>query len=337
MYGAGAVGGVVGGLLHRAGHEVVLIARGEHYEAIANDGLRLETPEGTETLAIAVVDDPARAGLERPSVVLLGMKSQHTEPALQRLAAVAPAETPVVCMQNGVENERRVLRRFARTYALVVMSPTSHLTPGMVQAHSSPVAGLLDLGRYPAGVDDTAHELAAALRSATFRSEAIVDVMRWKYAKLITNLSNAVTALCGPQERGRELVRLARQEGETALRAAGVDFASAAEELARRGDDLNVLPTASGPWSGGSSWQSIARGTGSIESDFLSGEVVLIGRLTGVPTPVNDLLQRETNRLATTGAPPGTADPDQLLARALGPPTDGSAPRIDPRPPPPGE
>jgi len=317
VYGAGAIGGVVGGLLHRAGHEVVLIARGAHFEAIADAGLRLETPEGTETLRVRVFDDPAKAELERRSIVLLGMKSQHTEAALQRLAAVAPRDTAVVCMQNGVENERRSLRLFANTYGLVVMSPTSHLAPGVVQAHSAPITGLLDVGRYPSGVDDTAIELADALRSATFRSEALIDVMRWKYGKLITNLSNAVTALCGPGAAGSELVRHARNEGETTLRAAGIDFATPEEELARNGGDVKVLPTASGPWLGGSSWQSAARRTGSIESDFLSGEIVLLGRLIGVSTPVNELLQWESDRLAALRAAPGAADADELLARAL--------------------
>ena len=242
VYGAGAVGGVVGGMLHRAGHEVVLIARGDHHDAIAADGLTLEMPEGTEQLAIAVTDDPAGADLDRPSVVLLGMKSQHTEPALQRLAAVAPPQTPVVCMQNGVENERRALRLFANTYGMVVMSPTSHLRPGVVQAHSSPVSGLLDLGRYPTGSDDTAHELSAALKSATFGSLVLDDVMRWKYRKLLNNLVNAVDALCGPAAGGSELVRRARREGETVLSAAGIAFASREEDLARRRDDVRILP-----------------------------------------------------------------------------------------------
>jgi hypothetical protein len=45
IYGAGAIGGVIGGKLFQAGHEVVLIARGAHYDAVAARGLRLETPD----------------------------------------------------------------------------------------------------------------------------------------------------------------------------------------------------------------------------------------------------------------------------------------------------
>jgi 2-dehydropantoate 2-reductase len=66
---------------------------------------------------------------------------------------------------------------------------------------------------------------------------------------------------------------------------------------------------------GGSSWQSLARGTGSIEADLLNGEIVLLGRLHGVVTPVNELLQVVANELAASGAPPGSMSEDELRAR----------------------
>lgn len=316
VYGAGAVGGAVGGLLHRSGHEVVLIAKGAHYEALARRGLVLETPERTEALAVPVVDDPGKAELERASAVLLGMQSQDTEAALHRLAAVAPRDTPVVCMQNGVENERRALRRFPRVYSMAVVIRLSRLVAGVVQVHSAPVPGVLDVGRYPSGVDELAVRLASALRDATFRSEAMADVLRWKYAKLIWNLSNAATALCGPGASSSDLVRAAREEGVTVLRASGIDFASEEEER-RRQADVVKLPTESGQWRGGSSWQSVARRSGSIETDFLGGEIVLLGRLAGIRTPVNALLQWEASRLVESGDLPGREDPDELLQRAL--------------------
>ena len=66
---------------------------------------------------------------------------------------------------------------------------------------------------------------------------------------------------------------------------------------------------------GGSSWQSLARGLGSIETDYLTGEIVLLGRLHRVPTPVNDLLQRLANRMAAEGRPPGSVAAEDVLAR----------------------
>ena len=88
------------------------------------------------------------------------------------------------------------------------------------------------------------------------------------------------------------------------------------EDRLRRGDDVRVLATESGPWLGGSSWQSTARGTGSIEADFLNGEIVLLARMVGLEAPVNALLQQMADRLAASGAPPGGEDPDLLLRQA---------------------
>ena len=82
-----------------------------------------------------------------------------------------------------------MLRHFANTYAVCVMSPTSHIEPGVVIAQSAPVSGLLDIGRYPSGLDDRAHAIAAALNASTFHSIPRPDVMRWKYTKLLMNLA----------------------------------------------------------------------------------------------------------------------------------------------------
>src|SRR5207253_3256912 len=77
--------------------------------------------------------------------------------AFGALAAAVGSAVPVVCVQNGVENERIALRRFEHVYAICVMLPAEHIEPGLVAASAAPVTGLLDLGRYPAGPDDTAH------------------------------------------------------------------------------------------------------------------------------------------------------------------------------------
>ena len=104
------------------------------------------------------------------------------------------------------------------------------------------------------------------------------DVMRWKYTKLLMNLANSVEATVAPDPRVGELVKLVRAEGEACLRAAGIDFASREEDKERRGDRMHVRPVNGEFRGGGSSWQSLARGTGSIETDYLNGEIVLLGR-----------------------------------------------------------
>ncbi len=130
--------------------------------------------------------------------------------------------------------------------------------------------------------------------------------MRWKYRKLLMNLANAVEALCGPSGRFSPLAKEAQREGKGALTAAGIEAVSPEEDRARRNDHLQLAPTASGEWQGGSSWQSLARGAGSIEAEYLNGEIVLLGGLHGVPTPVNALLQRLALKAAAEGAPPGS-------------------------------
>ncbi|MFZ6003809.1 MAG: ketopantoate reductase family protein [Actinomycetota bacterium] len=313
VVGAGAIGGVVGGRLAQHGHEVVLVARGAHGDAIASGGLLLRSPDDEVRLHPQVVGDPAALDLTEDDVVLLAVKSQDTPAALDALAE-APPDLPIACLQNGVDNERQALRRTSRVYAVPVMCPATHLEPGVVDASSSPVTGILDVGRYPHGVDSIAEAIAAAFAASTFSSVATPTVMRFKWSKLLMNLGNAIEAACGPIGRGSTLYATARSEGRAVLEAAGIDVASDEEDAARRGDLLSLRPIAGERRGGGSSWQSLARGTGTIEADSLNGEIVLLGRLHGVPTPVNELLQRTAHRLARAGSPPGSMTPDELEA-----------------------
>lgn len=313
VYGAGGVGGVIGARLHQHGHDVRLIARGAHLDAIRERGLRIEDPDTAVTLDIPASGHPSEIGAWDDTVVLLAMKSQDTSDALRALRDAA-GEVPVVCAQNGVANERAALRYFPDVYGMVVMLPAAHLEPGVVQASSAPVTGILDVGRFPDGIDDRARAVAAALEASTFVSEARTDVMRWKHTKLLMNLANAISALCGPEGFGGDLARIVRAEGRAVLVAAGVAFASGEEDLARRADHMTIRPVNGELRLGGSTWQSLARRTGVVETDYLNGEIVRLGRLHGVPTPANALLQRRMAIAAREGLAPGSVSPDELLA-----------------------
>jgi 2-dehydropantoate 2-reductase len=302
VYGAGAIGGLIGALLAEHGEDVLLIARGPHAAAIEKSGLVVESPGGQRVLRLPVAVEP---GQTRPGdVVLLAMKSQDTGPALASLRQVAPPSTPIVCLQNGVENERAALRLFQNVYAVCVLCPAAHLEPGVVQSFSEPVAGLLDIGRYPSGTDVISKQVAAAFRAATFESMERSDIMRWKYRKLLMNLNNAVEAILQPPDRAG-ISQLVQEEGVACLQAAGLEFVSVEEDQARRGDLLKMHPVGDQPRGGGSSWQSLQRRAGSIESDYLNGEVVLLGRHHGIPTPVNALLQELAVDMARNGIQPG--------------------------------
>lgn len=315
VYGAGAIGGVIGGRLAEHGSDVVLIARGAHAEAIADAGLTIESPQGTSTIRVPVVTDPSEITFRLGDVVILAVKSQDTASVLTRLRHTMPPTTPVVCAQNGVGNERAALRLFPNVIGMNVMCPATHLEPGVVQAFTTPVSGILDIGRYPSGVDDACAAFSESLEKATFVSLARPDIMRWKYTKLLMNLGNAIEALCGPAAARGPLFRLLRDEGMKCLQAANIDYVPQKEDVERRGDLLQLHPIGDKARGGGSTWQSVVRGTGSIETDHLNGEIVLLGRLHGVATPGNELMQELMFDMTARGLQPGTLTTDTILER----------------------
>jgi 2-dehydropantoate 2-reductase len=260
-------------------------------------------------------------------VLILSTKGQDTVGVLEQWAwqpvrdarQAAAGLLPVVCAQNGVANEGIALRRFRHVYGMCVWLPATHLQPGVVEAQGIPCAGLLPVGRYPSGTDSFTQRFTGALAASRFLAPASDDVMRWKYGKLLGNLGNAVEALCGPAARddddARELRRRARSEGIAVLRAAGIGHAPPEEFDAVRGDQVRYGDVNGATRSGGSSWQSLSRGTGTIEADFLNGEIVLMGRIHGVPTPVNETLQQLANQAARARKPPGSTAPADILPR----------------------
>ncbi|MEX0426683.1 ketopantoate reductase family protein [Nocardioides sp. DS6] len=310
IYGAGAVGGVIGGNLHRAGIATTLIARGDHLRALQKEGLTLDTAQGTVTLPVPALGSIAEVTWTDDTVVLLCVKGQQTAAALDDLLAHAPADTPIVAVQNGVANEPAILRRFPRAYGVHVILPATHLVPGVVVQDSAAVPGLLDVGRYPDGVDDIAEAIAGDLTAAGFASVPRADIMAWKYRKLVNNLGNGVDAIARPGSAADELVRRCRAEGEAAFAAAGIRVVSAAADRERRAGTIQGRLGGKG---GSSTWQSISRGAGSVEIDYLAGEVVLLGRLHGVPTPANELVQRTAHQLVRAGGDAGSLDAADLL------------------------
>ncbi|MGK4579798.1 ketopantoate reductase family protein [Kitasatospora sp. HPMI-4] len=329
IIGAGAIGGTIGGRLYEGGFEVVLVARGAHGAALRTGGLRFSTPEGVRALPIPTVPGPAEIELRSDDVLVLAVKTQHTEGALTEwapLPVIGGADSgrtagemlPLVCAQNGVENERLALRRFRRVYGMCVVVPATHLEPGRVSASGAPLSGILRLGRYPSGSDDTARRISADLEKSVFAAPVSEDVMRWKYGKLLGNVANALEAVAGPitDDLRLKVYRRVQQEYEAVLHAAGIPYTTVEELLADRGDRVQLQPLEGEERVGSSSTQSLIRGTGTIETDYLNGEVVLLGRLHGVPTPVNEALQRLATEFARTGRPPGSLSLEELAALA---------------------
>ncbi|MER5791587.1 2-dehydropantoate 2-reductase N-terminal domain-containing protein [Streptomyces sp. NPDC001980] len=326
IIGAGAVGGAIGGRLAGAGHEVVLVARGAHHAALRTGGLRLTVPDGAYTYRLQAVTGPGELGeLRADDVLVLAVKAQDTVTALQAWgpAPVAGGGTaaqrlPLFCAQNGVEGQRLALRVFRHVYGVCVWLPSTFVEPGVVSAGGAPLTGMLHLGRHPHGVDGTARLVAADLEKSHFEAPVVPDVARWQYAKLLSNLGNAVEAVAGSiaDDDAATLFARVRAEGEAVLDAAGIAHASVEEQKKVRGHKVDLVPLAGAPRGGGSSWQSLSRGTGTIEADYLNGEIALLGRLHGVPTPLNDLLQHLANTFARERRAPGSMPVGELARLA---------------------
>ena len=205
VLGAGAIGGTLGGHLHRAGREVVLVARAAHVAAIRARGLRLVTGDAEYRLDVPAVDSVASAApFGGEDVVLLTCKAQHTAAALGELrAAGAPPTLPVVCCQNAIWNESHAQRVFANVYGAVVFVPGFYLDPGEVINARVGHYGYLEVGRYPAGDDALCARVVEDLAAAGFAAAVNPAVMRAKGAKCLGNLANAVAAITGSQ-RGAE-------------------------------------------------------------------------------------------------------------------------------------
>ena len=288
VYGAGGVGGVIGARLFQAGKSVTLIARGEHGARLKERGLRLICPAADEIVPVPTVLHPRELDGADDTVFLMCMKSQHTLAALNDLAATFGAqELCLAAVQNGVANERLLRRAYRQVYGTLVNLPASFLVPGEVQTNAEGHGGVLDTGCYPSGVDDIAETIVADLTAAGFSAFADPKVMRLKYAKLLTNLMNVVEAATVPGTETRDFARRVRREALDVFAAAGIDCAGRDEYRERIRGYMKMVNIPGRERQAGSSWQSLARGTGNIETEFLNGEIVLLAADAGLEAPAN--------------------------------------------------
>ena len=318
VVGLGAVGGTVAALLRRAGYDVVGIARGAHLEAIRANGLTLATPRETVVSKFPAYGSIYEIAPGSDDAVVLAMKTQDTAAALGAAAAAGFDGARIVCLQNGLENERLALRRFADVYGVCVVLPSAYDTPGCVEDFGDPHPGILDIGRWPAGQDKVSQEIAAAFRQAGFKSESVSDIQRLKAGKLLMNLGNAIELACGPGAHWLELYGRVRAEGEAVLTAAGIAFAGQADDAARRGD-FKIAPIGGKSRRGGSTWQSVARGLGSVETEFLNGEIAMLARLHRTSAPLNAKLTAIAGRIVSGDIRAGTIRPDDIPSYGVSP------------------
>ncbi|MGC0142298.1 ketopantoate reductase family protein [Pseudactinotalea sp. Z1732] len=331
VIGAGAVGGTIAGRLAHRGHQVVLVARGEHLAALRRDGLRLRTPDLDTRLPVTAIGGPDDIELRPDDVLVLSTKTHQAVAALSQWAdapvpdgghtAPAGARLPILTALNGVSSERMALRYFDRVFGVCVWLPAVHLHPGEVIARGTPQSGILHISRYPASRSEPADRvLLEQVRTHWSESglgvELPTDVMPWKYHKLLSNIGNAFQAVLGPAADAGDLIDAARAEARAVLAGAGIEVASDDDEAAVRQASFGVgeVPGTDPDQLGGSSWQSLARGTGSIETDYLNGQIALIAREHGLAAPVNTTIAALARQAARTGTRPGAISASDLAA-----------------------
>jgi 2-dehydropantoate 2-reductase len=331
--GAGAVGSALGGLLARQGVDVLLVARGEHARVMGERGLVVRCPDTTVTVEVPTVTDPDQAHLTVDDVLVLTTKTQQAEAALDRWADARVHERdgtvagrvadllPVLTALNGVTGEEIALRRVERVLAVCVWFPTIMIEPGEVIVRGTPRRGVFHVGRYGASPDPAADArlLDAIGRDwdpAGCRVVPTGAVMAWKYRKLLANVGNVLQALLGDTTGAEDLAGAVEREAREMLAAAGIPVTG--DDEARAGwepPDLSFEPVPGEPAQlGGSSWQSLVRGTGSIETDYLNGEITLLGRRIGRPSPLNTRLTALARRAAREGWRPGAMTVGELRA-----------------------
>jgi 2-dehydropantoate 2-reductase len=313
VIGAGAIGAPIAAQLFEREHPVVLVARGANFEAIAHDGLTIATPDQTRTSRVEVVNGISSLEVEEDDVVVLSVKSQDTAGALEELVSVSPSTLAVFCAQNGVANERLVSQHFANTYGVCVMSPASYLEPGRVDVFSSPLLGTLNVGRWPSGLDATAIEMSRLFNDSGFASIATEEIETMKWGKLLSNIMNALEILCGRDAMGGDLGDRVHDEAVACLTAHGVVVERAVSLAQERSKQANYHAIGSIRRVGSSSWQSVLRRTGNVETDYLNGEIVALGHRYGIATPVNELLQRRANEMVSQRQAPGSVLVSELL------------------------
>jgi 2-dehydropantoate 2-reductase len=308
----GAVGGVVGGLLALTGIPVVLIGRHGNVNVINERGLRIVTPCGSSVVQLPAVTTPEQLDFGSHDVVFLCVKSQDTEKAMQDLQVVVK-DVPIFCFQNGVRNEEIVSKYYPRVYGVMVRAGSVFKQAGEVISISDP-PGRLVIGRYLTGKDKLAESIASKLRNARYEVVVTSEIMPYKWGKLIINLTNALGAITnvGGDEYNR-IARAIQNEGKAVLSCAGVRWISIQEPplpeptgTGRLGYDPLGMPT-------DSTWQSLTRQQGTVETEYLNGEIVRIARKLGKQAPINETLLNITNEMAANHEPPGKYTPAMLI------------------------
>jgi len=282
--GSGGVGGYFGAKLQRAGERVTLVARGPHLDAIKRAGLAIRSAsEGDTVVKPGVVE--RLEGVDRADAVLFCVKSFDTDDAAARLWSVLGPDTPVLSLQNGVDNEDKIDAKLGAGRAMggVAQVFATIESPGVIRHHA---AGRIIFGELDGRISDRAERL----RDAFARAEVPVELSRtirralWEKYLLICAVggTTAVTRETIGAVRGTpatwQLFRRILEEVAALARASGVDLADDAV------DQIMMFAETIPPANRASLAQDVLQGR-RLELEALHGHAARLGERLGVPTP----------------------------------------------------
>ena len=291
VLGAGALGCAIGGTLAEAGNEVVLINRNAaQVDAINSQGLVMRDAQGEQ--AVRALACTSAAGLASVDLVIVLVKSFHTEQALRAATHLVGPQTLVLSLQNGLGHEDILADIVGRDHVLAGKTYVGGvmLAPGRILRG---VAGKETLiGELDGGISERAQGLAAVFNAAglvTVVSDNILGVM---WDKLLINVATgAVSSITrlpyGPLYQIPEIEATAVAAVQEAMRVA----AAAGIRLSYADPKAAWLKAAAGlPHDFKTSMlQSLEKGS-ITEIDFINGAVVRWGQRCGIVTPVNATL-----------------------------------------------
>jgi 2-dehydropantoate 2-reductase len=287
VLGAGAVGCYFGGMLARAGAPVTLIGRPHHVDALASNGLCLDTLHFQARVRLAA-STHAQA-VRDAAIVLLTVKTLDTETAARSLAPHLAPGAIVLSMQNGVDNVERIRGSTGIEALPTVVYVAAAMTGQGRVRHTG--RGDLIIGDLRGGRRDEAARVGALFTRADVPCAVSDNIEAALWTKMAMNCAfNAVSALGRARygamvqdSGGRAVLRLAVEETVAVARASGVQLTEAdlVDAAFRLGEAMSEATS--------STAQDLARGKRT-EIDSLNGYVARRGADLGVPTPVNQTL-----------------------------------------------
>jgi 2-dehydropantoate 2-reductase len=289
--GAGALGGLYGALLARAGNDVTVLARGAALDALRANGLKLESSKyGTFTAPVNVISDPADAG--EIDLIFLAVKAYDLESTARQIAPLVHDGVTVVAVQNGIEHPRTLAALLGDSAVLpgvVIVSATVH-TPGTITHVGGP--GLIQLGDTGTPNPERLERIAAVFRATGVPVETYPDLWPklWTKFGIISAMSgiSALTRLTLAQifavPETRSLYRDCIAEVVAVAEARGVELPHALPEHA-----IAMVESQRPMAERGSMAYDLLAGR-RLEIETLNGSVVRLGEQLGVPTPINRVI-----------------------------------------------